>query len=128
MRRLRSKSHQLPVGVDWQRYLELSDDVEEYPFVVESEVAQIIGEAAEIVADANLEVVADMAVQGEQRTIIGCVRFGHGKHPGFDQRIPALDESDVGPKDSEVIVTVAWFDLVPMAFLKLYWIGVGDAR
>ena len=43
-----------------------------------------------------------MAIQGEQRAIICRVGFRHGKHPCFDQRIPALDESDVGPKDSEV--------------------------
>jgi hypothetical protein len=55
---------------------ELSDDVEEYTLVVEGEIAQIIGEAAEIIADADLEVVADMAVERDQCAVVGRLRSG----------------------------------------------------
>jgi hypothetical protein len=44
--------------------LELPDRVDEDAVVIHREVTQVIGEAAEIVADADFEVVAEVAVDG----------------------------------------------------------------
>lgn len=49
----------LSAGAESDDWLALPDDVEEHALVVESEVAQVVGEPAKIVAHAYLEVVAN---------------------------------------------------------------------
>lgn len=43
------------------------DDIEKYAFVVVLQIGQVVGEVCEIVADANLKVLADMTIDCGQR-------------------------------------------------------------
>ena len=43
------------------------DDIEKYAFVVVLQIGQVVGEVCKVVADANLEVLADMTIDCGQR-------------------------------------------------------------
>ena len=57
--------------------LEFPDNIQEHATIIEGQIPQIVGESSKIVACANLEVLADMTVDGQQSTVIGGLRFRH---------------------------------------------------
>jgi hypothetical protein len=51
------------------------DDIEEYAFVVVLQVGQIVGEVGEVVADADLHVLAEAMINRSQRAAAGLIEI-----------------------------------------------------
>src|SRR6185437_14532444 len=68
------------------------DEIEEYAFVVVLEVGQVVGEIGEVVADANLQVLADAMIDRCQCAATGLVEIRQAKRSHFGQALPLLEE------------------------------------
>jgi len=63
--------------------------------VIVAQVRQILGEVREVVAGADLEVLAELAVNSDQRTAAALIAVGKLQHSGLRQAFPVLAEPPV---------------------------------
>ena len=85
-----------------ESWLKLTYRVEEHPVVIVSEVAEIVGEAAEIVASADFEVFTDVVINGRQRTEIGGIGIRNPHEAALYQGIPFANDVEVSANNSKM--------------------------
>src|SRR3989442_10184435 len=71
------------------------DEIEEYAFVVVPQVGQVVGEVGEVVADADLQVLAEVTIDRAQRTTPALTDIPEVERSYFGHALPALDEPPV---------------------------------
>src|SRR5688572_27493032 len=81
---------------------EFSYNVEEDTLIVEREVSQVVGESAEIVSEADLEVVTDVPVDGGKSAIVRGVCVGHMEGAAFQKQVPPLHHVQISAYDAEM--------------------------
>src|SRR6187399_2200254 len=79
----------------WQMLL-TAHNIEEHASVVVPEVRQIVGEVREVIADADLQVLPDIAIDRGQRAAALLTDIGQAEHSRFNHALPALAETPVG--------------------------------
>ncbi len=57
----------MPLPSEAPRASHSSDEIDEYAFVVVLQIGQVVGEVGEVVADANLQVLANVMIDRGQR-------------------------------------------------------------
>src|SRR5262249_34961245 len=67
-----------------------ADEIEEYAFVVVLQVGQVIGEIGEVVADADLQVLADMTIDRSQRAPAALTDIREVAHAHLSHAVPVL--------------------------------------
>src|SRR5512134_1756025 len=78
------------------------DEINEYAFVVVSQVGQVVGEVGEVVAGAYLHVLADVAIDGGQRATAALTGIPEVEHSHLGQAFPALAEPPVHTQHPEL--------------------------
>ena len=78
------------------------DDIEEYSFVVVLEVGQVVGEAREVVANANFQVLANVTIDRGQHAVAPLVTFREVKRSHLRQAFPFLEEPPVHAEHLEL--------------------------
>src|SRR5216117_781844 len=68
------------------------DEIDEYAFVVVPQVGQVVGEVGEVVADADLHVLADVTIDRGQRAAAALTDIPEVEHSRLGQALPALEE------------------------------------
>src|SRR5436309_6429928 len=68
------------------------DEIDEYAFVVVPQVGQVVGEVGEVVADADLQVLADVTIDRGQRATATLTDIREVERSHFGQALPALAE------------------------------------
>src|SRR5215471_6779842 len=71
------------------------NQIEKYAFVVVSKVRQVVGEVREVVANADLQVLADVTIDRSQRTTATLTDIRQGQHSRLGQAFPVLAEPPV---------------------------------
>src|SRR5688572_22246531 len=79
-----------------------ADKVEEHAFVVVPQVGQVIGEVAEVVARADLQVLAEVAIDRGQRAGAALIDIREVEHSSLDQALPTFEEAPVEAQHAEL--------------------------
>src|SRR5260370_33556188 len=78
------------------------DEINEYAFVVVLQVRQVVGEVGEVLADASLQVLANMTIDRGQRAAAPLTYIGQVKRSHLRQAIPFLEEPPVHAQHREL--------------------------
>src|SRR5512146_2277350 len=78
------------------------DEIDEYAFVVVPQVRQVVGEVGEVVAGADLQVLADVTIDRGQRAAAALTDIGEAEHSHLGQALPALAEPPVRAQHREL--------------------------
>jgi len=70
--------------------------------VVISEVGQVVGEVGEVVADASLQVLADMMIDCSQRAAAALTEIREVKRSHLGHAVPLLEKAPVDAQDGEL--------------------------
>ena len=92
-----------------------TDEIEEHAFVVVLQVGQVVGEVGEVVAGADLHVVADVAIDRGQGSAAPLTDIREIEHSHFSQPIPALEQPPVHANHRELRGVVEELRLRPLA-------------
>ena len=84
------------------RASELPNHVEEGSTVIQRKVAEIVREAPEIVTSTDLEVVADMPVEGSESAIVHRLNLRKIEGPSLEHRIPVFHDMEIGSQDTQM--------------------------
>ena len=77
-----------------------ANHVDEHALLVVAQIRQIFGEIREVVADAELHVLTDVAVTGDQRAAAALVDVRQGQETSLQHAFPVLSEAAVGASDA----------------------------
>src|SRR6476660_6083345 len=78
------------------------DEIDEYAFVVVLQIGQVVGEVGEVVADASLQVLANMTIDRGQRAAAPLTYIRQVKRSHLRQTIPFLEEPPVHAQHREL--------------------------
>src|SRR5204862_5478889 len=70
--------------------------------VIERQIREIVREVREVVADPELQVLAQVARDHEDAAAAPVVQIRHLHRAAFDHALPALEEAEVGPQHEQV--------------------------
>src|SRR5438046_10057748 len=73
------------------------DEIDEYAFVVVLQIGQVVGEVGEVVADAGLQVLANMTIDRGQCAAAPLIYIRQVKRSYLRRGIPFLEEPPVQP-------------------------------
>src|SRR6185369_9001644 len=77
-------------------------NIDEHAPMPITQVGQVVGEIAEVVAGADLDVVTQMPVEPHQHAAPPIVGIGQVQQAPFDQCIPLVEEMPVGTRHIQV--------------------------
>src|SRR5215831_4652020 len=72
-----------------------SDKIEEYAFVVVLQIGQIVRKVSEVVADSDLQILADAPINRRERTATALIHFREIEGSHLSHALPVLQESSV---------------------------------
>src|SRR5262245_28215040 len=98
--------------ITWR--LHRPDHVQEEALVVVAQVRQVVREIREVIAGTDLEMLAQVAVDGHHGAGTGLVDVGQIERAGLDQPIPDLVDPQVGPQDKELRRVVKELAVLPV--------------
>src|SRR2546426_4098869 len=78
------------------------DEIDEYAFVVVLQVRQVVGEVGEVVADASLQVLANVMINCGQRAATSLTYIREVKRSHLRQALPLLEEPPVQAQHREL--------------------------
>src|SRR6266436_6173728 len=78
------------------------DEIDEYAFVVVLQIGQVVGEVGEVVADAGLQVLANMTIDRGQCAAAPLIYIRQVKRSYLRQAIPFLEEPPVHAQHREL--------------------------
>src|SRR5436309_15446082 len=78
------------------------DEIDEYAFVVVPQVGQVVGEVGEVVADADLQVLADVMIDRDQRAAAALTDIREVQRSHLGHALPASEESPVDAQHHEL--------------------------
>src|SRR6266516_707465 len=78
------------------------DEIDEYALVVVLQVGQVVGEVGEVVADASLQVLADLTIDCRQRASAALTNICEVKRSHLGHAVPLLEEAPVDAEDGEL--------------------------
>src|SRR6266568_8635700 len=78
------------------------DEIEEYAPVVVLQVGQVVGEVGKVVADASLQVLANMTIDCSQRAAAALTDIREVKRSHLGHAVPLLEEAPVDTEDGEL--------------------------
>src|SRR5262249_23957531 len=78
------------------------DEIDEYAPVVVPQVGQVVGEVGEVVADANLQILAHVMIDGGKDAAAALIDIWEPKRPRLGQALPLLEEPPVHTKHCEL--------------------------
>src|SRR5204863_10204870 len=77
------------------------DEIDEYAFVVVLQIGQVVGEVGEVVADAGLQVLANVMINRGQRAAAALTYIREVKRSHLRQALPLLEEPPVHAQHRE---------------------------
>src|SRR6266478_3406574 len=78
------------------------DEIEKYAFVVVLQIGQVVGEVGEVVADASLQVLANVMINCGQRAATSLTYIREVKRSHLRQALPLLEEPPVQAQHREL--------------------------
>ena len=85
---------------------ELADCIEEHAAIAVGEVCEVVGELGEVVAGAELEIVAEVAIDGDERAGLGVGGGRDAQAAELGGDVPGFEHVDVGAADDQMRVAV----------------------
>src|SRR5437588_6128516 len=87
-----------------------TDEIEEHAFVVVLQVGQIVGEVGEVVAETNLQILADVMIDRGQRAAAALIDIWEAKRSHLGQALPLSEEPPVHAEHRELcgVVEEIW--------------------
>src|SRR5260370_19664682 len=82
------------------------DEIDEYAFVVVLQIGQVVGEVGEVVADAGLQVLANMTIDRGQCAAAPLIYIRQVKRSYLRQAIPFLEQPPVHAQHRELRAVV----------------------
>src|SRR4030095_5823802 len=79
-----------------------TNEIEEYAFVVVPQVRQVVGEVGEVVADADLQVLADVTIDRSQSATAALADIREVQHSHLSHAVPVLAEPPVQAQHREL--------------------------